>query len=125
MQADGQRSRRAAGHVDQVGVDGHVELIGNILGNGGAHTRVTLCRGVAVQSHGIGVLQQVDHHLLNRLGGGHAGVADAEIENVFGTDLGFSLLAVLKDLTDHGAFFAKLHHFFGNHNKLQSIRSNF
>ena len=112
---DRQRTRRAVGHVNvlrAVRLAEGVRQIGRDLFAHGRHAR----RGrVGVQLRGRhGAQQALDGrvHAVRRV---DARIADGEVIDVFGADLGRAALAVGRDLADGAAALAPVDHLFRDH----------
>ena len=102
---------------------GDIELVGGVAGpktavQGVGESLAGLCvalgTGVAVDQFGL-FPQNADGGLVDRVGGGNAGIAQREIKDVFRADNSGPLLAVLKQLTDHRPGGAQSKHTFRNH----------
>ena len=99
-EADGQGRGGAGGKVDALAgampAETPVEIVGHRLPDAG----IAGGGGIGVKLFGGDGLQQGDQGLGHLLRAGHAGVADAEVIEVFRADLSGALFAVLADLAD-------------------------
>ena len=111
LERDRHRRRRTRCHKQIFPRDLHAEATLQIGGKHLAHGRLSRCNRVAVHLGRVAVHEDVDRRIPNKVRRRYIRIAEAEIKDIFRTDLCRTLLSELKNRADRGLFRPEHIHF--------------
>ena len=111
LERDRHRRRRARRHKQIFPRDLHAEATLQIGGKHLAHGRLSRCNRVAVHLGRVAVHEYVDRRIPNKVRRRYIRIAEAEIKDIFRTDLCRALLPELKNRANRGLFRPEHVHF--------------
>ena len=111
LERDRHRRRRARRHKQILPRDLHAEAMLQIGGKHLAHGRLSRCNRVAVHLGRVAVHEDVDRRIPNKVRRRYIRIAEAEIKDIFRTDLCRTLLSELKNRANRGLFRPEHIHF--------------